>query len=62
MSMRFEVLPAVKMSMLVFWVVKPYGLVGRDQRFGGTYCLHLQVCRLHIVITSYCKVSNCLVC
>jgi hypothetical protein len=39
--MRFEVLTAVKMSMLVFWVVMPCGLVGKYQRFGGTYCLHL---------------------
>jgi hypothetical protein len=27
--MRFEVLTAVKMWMLVFWVVTPCGLVGR---------------------------------
>jgi hypothetical protein len=27
---------------LVFWVVTQCGLVGRYQRFGGTYCLHLQ--------------------
>jgi hypothetical protein len=40
--MRFEVLTAVKMSILVFWVVTQCGLVGRYQRFGGTYCLHLQ--------------------
>jgi hypothetical protein len=40
--MRFDVLTAVKMSMLVFWVVTPCGLVGRYQRFGGTYCLYLQ--------------------
>jgi hypothetical protein len=40
--MRFEVLMAVKMLMLVFWVVMPYGLVGTYQYFGGTYCL-LQV-------------------
>jgi hypothetical protein len=39
---RFEVLMAVKMSMLVFWIVTPCELVGRDQRFGGTYYLHLQ--------------------
>jgi hypothetical protein len=32
----------VKMSMLVFWVVKPCRLVGRYLRFGGTYCLHLR--------------------
>jgi hypothetical protein len=40
--MGFEVLTAVKMSMLVFWVVKPNGLVGRYQRFGETSCVHLQ--------------------
>jgi hypothetical protein len=35
-------LMAVKMSMLVFWVATPSGRVDRYQRFGGTYCLHLQ--------------------
>jgi hypothetical protein len=30
------------LSMLVFWVVIPCGLVGRYKRFGGAYCLHLQ--------------------
>jgi hypothetical protein len=40
--MRFEVLTEVKLSMLVFWVVTPCGLVGRYQRFGRTYCLNLQ--------------------
>jgi hypothetical protein len=31
----FEVLTVVKMSILVFWVVMPYGLVGRyHQHFG----------------------------
>jgi hypothetical protein len=33
---------AVKMSMFIFWIVKPHGLVGRYQRCRGTYCLHLQ--------------------
>jgi hypothetical protein len=28
--------------MFVFWVMTPFRLVGRYQRFGGTYCLHLQ--------------------
>jgi hypothetical protein len=28
-------------SVLVFCVVMPYGLVDRYQHFGGTYCLHL---------------------
>jgi hypothetical protein len=40
--MRFEIAMAVKLSMLVFWVVMPRVLVGRYQRFGGTYFLHLQ--------------------
>jgi hypothetical protein len=33
--MRFEVLTAVNMSILVFWVVTPCGLSGRYQSFGG---------------------------
>jgi hypothetical protein len=40
-NMRFEVLVAVKMSVLVFWLVTPCGFVGRYQHFGETYCLHL---------------------
>jgi hypothetical protein len=36
--LRFEVFTTVKMSMLVFWIVTPCGLVGRYQRFGGIYC------------------------
>jgi hypothetical protein len=32
---RFDVLTAVKMSMFVFGVLTPRGLVGRYQRFGG---------------------------
>jgi hypothetical protein len=35
--MRSEVHTVVKMSMLVFWVAKPYGLAGRYQSFGGIY-------------------------
>jgi hypothetical protein len=33
---RSDVLTAAKMSMLVFWVVTPCGLVGRYQSFGET--------------------------
>jgi hypothetical protein len=40
--MRFEISVPVKMLMLVFWKVTPFGLESRYQRFGGTYCLHLQ--------------------
>jgi hypothetical protein len=38
---RFEVLTAVKLSML-FSFGTPCGFVGRYQRFGGARCLHLQ--------------------
>jgi hypothetical protein len=31
-----------EISMSVFWVVTPCGLVGRCQRFEKTHCLHLQ--------------------
>jgi hypothetical protein len=40
-SVRLEVFAVVKMSILVFWIVKPCALVGRYQRFVGTYCLHV---------------------
>jgi hypothetical protein len=30
------------MTMLFFWVMTPSRLVGRTQRFGETYCHHLQ--------------------
>jgi hypothetical protein len=29
------------LMLLFFWVLAPYRLVGRCQRFGETYCLHL---------------------
>jgi hypothetical protein len=40
--MEFDVLTVVKMWMLVFWIVTPWGLVGGYQRCGGTCCLNLQ--------------------
>jgi hypothetical protein len=39
---KFEVLTAVKMAMSFFWVVTPSKLLGRYQRFGEKYSLHLQ--------------------
>jgi hypothetical protein len=39
---RRQVLAAVKVQIMVFWVVAPCSLVGGFKRFGGTYCLHLQ--------------------
>jgi hypothetical protein len=44
--MRFEVLTAVKMPMLVVYVETKCGVVGRCQGFGGTYCLHHQCVQL----------------
>jgi hypothetical protein len=38
----FEVLSAVRMTMLFFWVVTPCRLVSIYQRFGEIYCIHLQ--------------------
>lgn len=32
--MRYDVLTAMRISVLVFWLVTPRGLVGRHQRFG----------------------------
>jgi hypothetical protein len=40
--MKSEVLTAVKMSLLVFWVVTPCGLAGRYQRFEGSYSLKME--------------------
>jgi hypothetical protein len=34
--MRFEVLTGAKMSVLIYWIVMPRGLVGRYQSFEGT--------------------------
>jgi hypothetical protein len=35
--MRFVVVTVVKLSMLVFWVVKPCGLVGKFQFFSEMF-------------------------
>jgi hypothetical protein len=35
-----------QMMMMIFWVLTPCRLVARCQRFGETYCLHLQGWRL----------------
>jgi hypothetical protein len=39
---RFEIFTAVRMMMKFFWVLAPCRLNGTCQRFGETYCLHLQ--------------------
>jgi hypothetical protein len=50
---RFEVITAVRMAMLLFWVVTSCGLVGKYQRFGETYCLQLQGWRWRQYVGSY---------
>jgi hypothetical protein len=41
--MTSEVLTVVNISVLTFGVVRQCTVVGTYQRFGGNYCLHLQV-------------------
>jgi hypothetical protein len=38
--MRFEVLTAASMKMVVFWVVAPCGPVEIYRHFRGAYCVH----------------------
>jgi hypothetical protein len=40
---RCQVFTAVRLPIVVSWVVTPYNLVGCYQRFGWSYRLHLQV-------------------
>jgi hypothetical protein len=40
--LKFEIFTAVKMLMVIFWVVRPFGLVDGKQCFEALYCLHLQ--------------------
>jgi hypothetical protein len=59
---RFEVFTAVRiMMMMIFWVLAPCRLVGRYQRFGDTYCLHLQGAKKqkNIIIKYYSLFSIC---
>jgi hypothetical protein len=39
--LRFNVLAALKMSIVVFWDVTPCNLEDGYQLFGRTYCTHL---------------------
>jgi hypothetical protein len=41
-TVRFGVITTLKITMFVFWFVRPWGLLGRYHHFEGTYCLHLQ--------------------
>jgi hypothetical protein len=40
---RFRQPSLIRRGVLVFYVVTPCGLMGRYQRLGGTYWLHLQL-------------------
>jgi hypothetical protein len=40
--MRFKVLTATSMKMIVIWDAAPCSLVEIDQHFRGSYCLHHQ--------------------
>lgn len=55
--LRFEVLTAINVFMLVFWVAIPRGPVVRCQRFGRTFCFHLQPRRPTSQILSYIYVD-----
>jgi hypothetical protein len=37
---RFQVLTAASMKIIVFWDVAPCSLIEVYQRFRGTYCIH----------------------
>jgi hypothetical protein len=50
--MRSEVLTEVKMSMLVFWVVTPCGLVDRYQHFGNVANY------LHVAMVTKCASTS----
>jgi hypothetical protein len=39
----FKVLTAVVMNSTIFWDITPCSSLSLNRRFGGTYCLHLQV-------------------
>jgi hypothetical protein len=39
---RFEVFKAVKVLVMVFWIVTPCSVVVGYQRFGRPCCFHLQ--------------------
>jgi hypothetical protein len=48
----------LRMSVVVFWVVTPCGLVGGQQRFVGTCCLNVQPWRWKQYVTPF-KSTRC---
>jgi hypothetical protein len=55
LNVRFEVLTAVKMSLLFLWVVTPCGLVGRYHCFGGKYASSHGVVTQRNNIDKFCE-------
>jgi hypothetical protein len=41
-QMRSETFMAMKIQVMLFWLITPCSLVSRYQCFGGTYYLHVQ--------------------
>jgi hypothetical protein len=39
--LRFDVFTALKICVIVLWIMTPCSMVGGYQRFGGAYCLQL---------------------
>jgi hypothetical protein len=50
--MGFEVLEALKLSMVVSWVVTLCALVGGYRRFGGPYCLGFSELKVEVMNSS----------
>jgi hypothetical protein len=40
---RFEIFTAMKIQIVIFWVVTPCSNMVGYQRFGGPCCFHLQI-------------------
>jgi hypothetical protein len=53
-SNRVEILTAITMKCSIFWDVTPCSPVKIYRRFGGAYCLHLQVRKTSQAMRSAC--------
>lgn len=54
--MRFEIMTAVRMWIVVLWVVKPYSLVCGYQHFTSNFTSALKtevICSSEILVTTY---------
>jgi hypothetical protein len=51
---RFEVVTAAKMQMLIFWVLTPYGLVGRQLGLGKYTTLKMEeIFSFEMLVSTY---------